>query len=393
MPQLLPPLRLTGAEILRDGEMQRRSVAVSEGRITRGPLPEVDLTGYLILPGIIDLHGDGFERHISPRPGAGFPLVSGLLGADRDCAANGVTTAYLAQGWSWEGGARSPDGAEAMMTALAAYRPSALTDLRLQLRAEVHLVDAGPRLIAAVARHRVGYVVFNDHLEQAQDMRRLRPADFAHWARRNERTPEDMLAAIEAAGARSREVPRHLCRLADAFDEMGVLYGSHDDPDGETRERYSMIGARIAEFPTTRRAAAAARAMMSPVLLGAPNVVRGGSQAGNVSATDLIAEGLCDALVSDYHIPALAMAAWTLVDRGLADLPRAWGMISTRPAEVLRLVDRGRIEPGLRADLAVVNARTRVVEATIAGGRLSYLAGEAALRFMAQPNALRMAAE
>ncbi|QYK40627.1 MAG: alpha-D-ribose 1-methylphosphonate 5-triphosphate diphosphatase [Paracoccaceae bacterium] len=393
MPLPLPPLRLTGADILRDGEMQRRSVCIADGRIARGPLPEVDLTGYLILPGIVDLHGDGFERHLFPRPGVDFPLAAGLASTDREAAAHGVTTAWLAQGWSWEGGSRSPEGAEALLSALAAFRPRALTDLRVQLRAEIHLVEAGARLIAAVARHRVGYVVFNDHLEQGHEMRRLRPDAFAHWSRRNGRTPEQMLAAIEAAEARSREVPRHLCRLADAFDEMGVLYGSHDDPDGETRERYSMIGARIAEFPTTRRAAAAARAMMSPVIMGAPNVVRGGSQSGNVSACDLIAEGLCDALVSDYHVPALALAAWTLVDRGMMALPQAWAMISTRPAEIMRLADRGRIEPGLRADLTVVNAETRMVEATIAAGRLSWLSGEAARRFLAQPQAMRMAAE
>ncbi len=393
MPLPLPPLRLTGAETLRDGEMQRRSLSLVDGRIARGPLPEVDLSGYLILPGIVDLHGDGFERQIAPRPSAHFPLAAGIAATDREAAAHGVTTAYLAQGWSWEGGPRGPDAAEAMMQALAAFRPKALTDLRLQLRAEVHLVDAGARLLAAVARHRVGYVVFNDHLEHAQDMMRIRPADFAVWARKIGRTPEDLRTAVGAAAKRAPEVPRHLCRLADAFDEMGVLYGSHDDPDGETRERYSMIGARIAEFPTTRRAAAAARAMMSPVLLGAPNVVRGGSQSGNVAAGDLIAEGLCDALVSDYHIPALPMAAWTLVDKGLASLPQAWAMISTRPAEILRLADRGRLEPGLRADLVVVNAETRAIEATITAGRLAYLSGEAGRRFLAQPQALRMAAE
>lgn len=389
----LPPLRLTGADILRDGEMQRRSLSLADGRITRGPLPEVDLTGYLILPGIVDLHGDGFERHIFPRPSAGFPLEAGIASADREAAAHGVTTAFMAHGWSWEGGPRSPDAAEAFLTALAAYRPRALTDLRVQLRAEVHLVDAGARLIAAVARHRVGYVVFNDHLEETLETRRTNPADFALWARKAGKSPEEFLAAVEEAASRTREVPRHLCRLADAFDEMGVLYGSHDDPDGETRERYSMIGARIAEFPTTRRAAAAARAMMSPVIMGAPNVVRGGSQAGNVGAADLIADGLCDALVSDYHIPALPLAAWSLVDRGIAPLPRAWAMISTRPAEILHLADRGRLDPGQRADLAIVNAETRAVEATIVAGRLSYLAAEAGRRFMAQPQALRIAAE
>ena len=100
-----------------------------------------------------------------------------------------------------------------------------------------------------------------------------------------------------------------------------------------------------------------------------------------------------DALVSDYHIPALALAAWTLVDRGLLDLPRAWALISEKPADILRLPDRGKLNPGLRADLVVVNAETRAIEATIAGGRLTYLAGEAGCRFLSQPQALRMAAE
>ncbi|MDQ1849099.1 alpha-D-ribose 1-methylphosphonate 5-triphosphate diphosphatase [Gemmobacter fulvus] len=380
----LPPLRLTGAQILRDGEMQARSVALAEGRITRGPLPAVDLSGYLILPGIIDLHGDGFERHIAPRPSAPFPLETGLASADREAAAHGVTTAYLAQGWSWEGGHRGPDAAEAVMAALAAYRPRALTDLRLQLRAETHLVEAEERLLRAVTAHRIGYVVFNDHLEEGFRMSRAAPADFGLWARKLRLTPEELLSRMESARSRARAVPRHLCRLAEAFDALGVNYGSHDDPNGETREFYTMIGARIAEFPLTRAAAAAAHAMMNPVVMGAPNVVRGGSQSGNIAAIDLIAQGLCDALVSDYHIPALPLAAFALVDQGVLSLPKAWAMISTAPAEILRLPDRGRISPGLRADLVVMNAASRVIEATICGGRLTYLAGAAAGRFLAQ---------
>ena len=390
---LLPPLRLTGAEILRNGTLQRRTLAIAGGRITKGPLPEVDMSGFLLLPGIVDLHGDAFERHISPRPSAPFDLVQGLASADREAAANGVTTAYFAQSWSWEGGVRGPDHAERLMQALDDYRPRALTDIRLQLRAETHLVEAGERLLGAVERHRIGYVVFNNHLEEAEAIRRDRPADFAIWAAKMGRTPEQHLTAVERATARAREVPRHLCRLAENFDRLGVLYGSHDDPDGETRERFSMIGARIAEFPTARQAAAAAKAMNDPVLMGAPNVVRGGSQAGNIAATDLIAAGLCDALVSDYYYPALVQAVWALVDAGLKTLPRAWEMISTRPAEILRLPDRGRLDFGRRADVTVVNAESRAVEATIAGGRLTYLSGEAGRRFLAAPQLARVAAE
>jgi len=394
MQHLLPPLRLVGATVLRDGVMQRRSVAIADGRITRGPLPEVDLTGYLVLPGIIDLHGDGFERHIQPRTGVSFDLAGALRSAAREIAGCGITTAWLAQGWSWEGAHRSPEAAEALLAAHDRLRGSFGPDIRVQLRAEVHLTDDTARLIAAVRRFGVDFVIFNDHLAEGRAMQARRPADFALWARKLGRDPEALGASLDAAEARAPEVPRHLCRLAEAFDEAGVAYGSHDDPDGETRERYSMIGARIAEFPTSRVAAAAAKAMGSPVLMGAPNVVRGRSASGNVAAEALIAERLCDALVSDYHYPALPQAAFALVDRGLCSLPEAWAMISTAPANILRLHDRGRIEPGLRADLAIVNAATREIEATIAGGRMAYLSGEVACRFLYAPQPLlQMAAE
>jgi len=389
----LPPLRLTGATILRDGRMQSDALAIIRGQIQSDAPADVDLSGYLILPGIIDLHGDGFEHHMAPRVSAPMPMQLGLASTDREAAAHGVTTAFLAQGWSWEGGHRSPDHALTMMQALADYRPHALTDLRLQIRAETHLVDHSDRLLAAVARYRVPYVVFNNHLDEGLMMHQKAPADFALWARKLGKTADEMLYALKHASANAPHVPAKLSALAEAFDTMGVCYGSHDDPDGETRARYATIGARIAEFPISLRAAEAAQTMMSPVIMGAPNVVRGKSQAGNVAATDLIAAGLCDALVSDYHMPALALAAWKLVDRGLASLPKAWAMISTKPAEILRLSDRGRLDEGLRADLVVINSETRVVEATICGGRLTYLAGEAAVRFLQPSKVARMAAE
>ncbi|QOL79627.1 alpha-D-ribose 1-methylphosphonate 5-triphosphate diphosphatase [Pseudooceanicola spongiae] len=394
MLQTLPSLRLTGATILRDGALQQRSIAFSEGRITRGPLPEVDLTGYLILPGIIDLHGDAFERHISPRPSAPFALQTGLRATDRDAAANGITTAWLAQSWSWEGGTRGPDFALSLMQALSDYRArDALTDLRLQIRCETHTVETEARLVEAVRHFGIDYVVFNDHLDEAEHMLAARPEEFHFWAKRLGRTSETHRAALLTAQRQRREVPRYLCRLAEQFDALGVTYGSHDDPDGETRETFSMIGAKICEFPTARPAAALARAVGDPILMGAPNVVRGGSQAGNIAATELIRAGLCDALVSDYYYPALAQAAFQLADDGLLPLAAAWDMISSRPAHILRLHDRGRLDPGLRADMVVIDPSTRAIEATISGGRITHLAGEAAHRFTCVPHRAAMAAE
>ncbi|MBT9382354.1 alpha-D-ribose 1-methylphosphonate 5-triphosphate diphosphatase [Pseudooceanicola sp. CBS1P-1] len=389
----LPALRLTGAQVLRDGALRPDSIGLAEERLSDAPLPSVDLSGYLVLPGIIDLHGDAFERQVAPRPSAPFPLEMALRATDAEAAANGVTTAWLAQSWSWEGGARGPDFAERMMEALSAYRPHARTDLRLQIRCETHTVGTEARLLAALGRHGIDYVIFNNHLEEAAQVAASRPDLLLGWAQKAGRTPQDHLRLIREARTQSREVPRYLCRLAGHFDSLGITYGSHDDPDGETRETFSMIGAKICEFPTARPAAALAHAVGDPILMGAPNVVRGGSQSGNIAAAELIRAGLCDALVSDYHYPALAAAAFRLADDGLLPLARAWEMISTRPAQILSLTDRGHIAPGLRADLVILDAATRRIEATISAGRIAHMTGPVAARFLAATPEVRLAAE
>ena len=117
--------------------------------------------------------------------------------------------------------------------------------------------------------------------------------------------------------------------------------------------------------------------------MGAPNVARGGSQSGNVAASAMIDAGLCDALVSDYHYPAMAAAAFRLVDDGLLDLAEAWALISAAPARIIGLTDRGTLAPGQRADVVIMNRATRAVEGSIAGGRIAHLSGAAASRMIA----------
>ncbi|QPM90027.1 alpha-D-ribose 1-methylphosphonate 5-triphosphate diphosphatase [Pseudooceanicola algae] len=417
MPATQPSLRLTGASILQDGQFQSGSLTFAAGQITDlacagqatqirdtsvpiTPLfpprqdTTVDLSGYLLLPGIIDLHGDAFERHVAPRPSAEFDLSIALRATDRDAAVNGVTTAWLAQCWSWDGGARSPETAVRMAEALRDYSARhALTDLRLQIRCETHMVPTEARLLETVRNFGIDYVVFNNHLQESHAELSCNTERLCIAARRAGRTPQDHLQSLRDARKQTREVPRFLCRLAREFDALGVTYGSHDDPDGETRETYSMIGAKICEFPTARAAAALARTVGDPILMGAPNVVRGGSQAGNISATELIRADLCDALVSDYYYPALAEAAFRLADTGTRTLAQAWALISSGPARVLGLHDRGTLAHGKRADLVILNEETRAIEATISGGRIAHLSGEVAHRFAFAPQRHALAAE
>jgi alpha-D-ribose 1-methylphosphonate 5-triphosphate diphosphatase len=379
MPKLAP-IRLVNARVLLDGALHDHPLSIRDGRIDRAAGREVDLSGYLLVPGIIDLHGDGFERHLLPRPTAPFDTAKGLASVTAELAANGITTAWLAQSWSWEGGFRSGEAAVSLMAALDRARAGLLADVRLQLRLETHMIPQFDAVLSAVAAHDVDFVVFNNHLPEAVEMAANRPHRFASWAAKTSRTAEEMLAVVRAAEAEERQVPAALAAIAGRLASLGVTMGSHDDATVATRAFYRGIGAAISEFPTTLDAARAAHAAGEPVLMGAPNVVRGGSQTGNISAAGLVADGLVDALMSDYYYPALPQAAWALVDAGLCDLPKAWGMISTAPARIMGLRDRGRLGEGMRADIVAINRDTRQVEMTLSDGRIAHLSGELARR-------------
>ena len=147
-----------------------------------------------------------------------------------------------------------------------------MTDLRIQIRAETHLVAENARPINAVRRFNVGYVVFSDHLDEGYQMWRLAPDRFRHWARKLGKALEVLAEAVQLGRNARAEVPGSLRRLADAFEKMGVVYGSHDDPNVESREMCRMIGARVAKFPLTGRVAAGATVMFSRIIMGAPHV-------------------------------------------------------------------------------------------------------------------------
>lgn len=376
----LPPLTLTNARVLRPDGFSDAPLPLAEGRVrdqVHGR--EIDLTGYLVLPGIIDLHGDGFERHVAPRRGAQSDIGPGLEALDAELAANGITTAVLAQFFSWEGGMRGPDFAEAVAMALRGATP--ITDMQMQLRLEINLIDQYPRVRNLIRRAGIGYVVFNDHLPHKHLAEGKRPPRLTGQALKSGRSPEAHWQLLRDLHAASGEVPERLAELAAALAADGVRLGSHDDHAPEDRARFRAMGARIAEFPETLAAAAAAYEAGDPVLMGAPNVVRGGSHDRKVSARDVIAAGHCDALVSDYHYPTLRQAAFALADQGMP-FEAAWALVSSRPAGVMGWDDRGHLDAGARADLVIVEAASRRVAATIAGGQISHLAGPVAARFL-----------
>lgn len=368
-------LTLEGAEVLRPEGLSRDPIGLDGGLIAPDlPGRRVDLAGCRVLPGIVDAHGDGFERHVAPRRGAMKDIATGLRAAEAEIAANGITTGVLAQFISWEGGLRGREFAETVFGGMAAL--DSLTDLIPQLRFETHLLDMYAELPDWLARFGISYVVFNDHLPHDRLAAGRTPKRLVGQALKAGRSPETHLALMQELHARSSEVPDALDDLCAVLSAAGLRMGSHDDRTVEERAIWQARGVDIAEFPETLEAAEAP----GVVVMGAPNVVRGGSHNGNLSALDLVMMGVCDALASDYHYPSSRRAALML--EGAIGLPAAWALLSSGPAALLGLSDRGALAPGLRADLVVLDPTGRI-GATIAAGRVSYMTGEVAARFLA----------
>jgi alpha-D-ribose 1-methylphosphonate 5-triphosphate diphosphatase len=374
---------LEGGEVLRDGRLEQRDVSLSDGLIADTRLSRrVDARGFRILPGIVDIHGDGFERHLAPRRGAMTDMRAGIASAEADLASNGITTAVMAQFYSWEGGLRSPEFARKFLTALSATKDEQLTDMRAQLRIETHMLDDYPDMLALIAELSVGYVVFNDHIPHKRLDEGRKPQRLTGSALKSGRSPQAHLALMQQMSAQRDKVPAALSDFARDLIAKGCLIGSHDDTTAQDRRMFQAIGAQISEFPETRDAAEAARAAGGQIILGAPNVMRGGSHAGNVAAADLVRDGLCDALASDYHYPALRQSVSKLVQQNACDFATAWALVSDGPARVLGLTDRGKLEAGLRADVMVEDIATGRIAATFSAGRVTYIQGEFAARMI-----------
>ncbi|WP_339817444.1 alpha-D-ribose 1-methylphosphonate 5-triphosphate diphosphatase [Sulfitobacter dubius] len=380
----MPNLDLIGAEVLHAEGLSRTPLSFAEGHITeRSAGRQVDLTGFQVLPGIVDLHGDAFERHLAPRRGAMKQLSEGLVSAEAELAANGITTAVLAQFVSWEGGLRGSEFANQVFNGIRDTAPELVTDVRPQLRFETHMLDLYQDLPQRMAEWGVGYIVFNDHLPHDRLAQGKLPKRLVGQALKAGRSPETHLAQMQDMHARREEVPAALDALCAELSQRGIRMGSHDDQTPEQRAEWRARGVSLAEFPETQEAAEAAHAAGDAVIMGAPNVVRGGSHNGNLSALDLISMGLCHALASDYHYPSPRRAALMLAQSGLLDLAGAWALVSSGPAQVLGLTDRGTLMPGKRADIVILDKATGRVAATFAAGRVSYMSGAIAERFAA----------
>ena len=351
-----------------------RDIVAAGSEHGRGSLG-IDAGGLLVLPGIVDLHGDAFERQMMPRPGVDFPIDVALVDSDRQAISNGITTVYHATTWSWEPGLRSADNARRLLEAIEAMRPQLAADTRFHLRQETYNLDAEPEIVEWLAEGRIDLLAFNDHMDSTVASL-SKPQKRNRMVERTGLSGEAFDRLVERVVARADDVPASIARLAQAARNAYVRMLSHDDDSPEMRKAYRSQGVGIAEFPVNEATAREAAAAGDFIVFGAPNVVRGGSHTGWTKASDMIAKGLCSVLASDYYYPAPLLAAFRLAADGVLPLAQAWQLISSAPAQAAGLTDRGTLAVGQRADILLVDdalpLRPRIV-AVIAAGRLVHL--------------------
>jgi alpha-D-ribose 1-methylphosphonate 5-triphosphate diphosphatase len=372
---------IQGGKALIDGEFIETSLRVAERDIdTVGPDAAraslyLDAHGLLVLPGIVDLHGDAFERQMMPRAGVDFPIDVALADSDRQAISNGITTVFHATTWSWEPGLRSGDNARALLEAIEAMRPQLAADTRFHLRHETYNLDAENEIAQWLAEGRVDLFAFNDHMDgTVADL--AKPRKRSRMVERTGLSNEEFDRLVERVVSRASDVPASVARLARVARAANVRMLSHDDNSPAMRKSFREQGVSIAEFPVNEETARAAASAGDFIVFGAPNVVRGGSHTGWTRASDMIAKGLCSVLASDYYYPAQLLAAFRLVADGVLPLAEAWSLISAAPARAAGLDDRGALAEGRRADIIIVDdkvpLRPRIV-AVISAGRLVHL--------------------
>lgn len=320
------------------------------------PPGAVDCDGDFVAPGLVELHTDNLERHMRPRPSAHWPHRAAVIAHDAELAACGITTVFDALRVG------SIDGAGG--TGWSRYARSVANDLRdirdagvlkishhLHLRAEICSETLIEELDQFGPDDRVGIVSLMDHTpgqRQFADLDQLRiymqgkhglsDADFAEHVDARKALGDRMRAAHERAAV-------------EAAQRLGAALASHDDTTVGHVVQSARYGIGLAEFPTTMEAARACRQNAIAVMMGAPNLIRGGSHSGNVAAGDLAAAGLLDILSSDYVPSALLYAAVKLAGHWGGDIARALATVTAAPAQAAGFADRGTLAEGMRADL------------------------------------------
>ncbi|WP_433769490.1 alpha-D-ribose 1-methylphosphonate 5-triphosphate diphosphatase [Pseudomonas putida] len=360
--QILSNAQLVTADRVFYGTVLLRDGLIAD--IAEGPsrLPQAqDLNGDFLLPGLVELHTDNLEKHMTPRPGVDWPSRPAVLSHDAQIIAAGITTVFDAVSI----GDVNPKGNRmqklpAMLEAISSASDAGLTraEHRLHLRCELCHPDTLSVFRDLVENPLVQLVSVMDHSPgQRQFVLESKYREYYMGKYHLTTTQMDEFITLQMANSRQYS-DRYRAAIVEHCLARGLSVASHDDATLAHVEESARYGMTIAEFPTTVEAARGCKERNMKVLMGAPNIVRGGSHSGNVAAAELAEQGLLDILSSDYYPASLLQAAFALAAQSeRIDLAEAMRMVSLAPASAAGLDDRGQIAKGLRADL--VQARSQ----------------------------------
>ncbi|MDO5606304.1 MAG: alpha-D-ribose 1-methylphosphonate 5-triphosphate diphosphatase [Paracoccus sp. (in: a-proteobacteria)] len=343
---ILPDRVQKGHVVIRDGMIAE----IGEGSAPRGA---IDCAGDHIAPGLVELHTDNLERHIQPRPGVDWPHASAIYAHDAELAGCGITTVFDAMRvGSIPARKDYTPYARDLASELMAQRDTGALRIShyLHLRAEICCESLLDELAQFGPQDRVGIVSMMDHTpgqRQFRDNTMLR-VYLRGKVQLSDAEIDNYFAELMDMSARNGAM--HEAAIVSFAGRVGAVLASHDDSTVPEVERSAAHGIRLAEFPTTRDAAETCHRHAIRTIMGAPNLIRGGSHSGNVAARELAEAGLLDIISSDYVPSALLPSAALLADLW-DDWPRAMACVTATPALAAGLTDRGALVPGLRADL------------------------------------------
>jgi len=339
---------VTGSLVLRDGRIADIDTGASV------PVGALDCGGDYLAPGLIELHTDNLERHISPRPHVAWPHGPAILAHDRELAGCGITTVFDAMrvGSIPTGKGRHFRYARALSSELLTLRARDVLKIShfLHLRAEICSETLPEELAEFAPDDRVGIVSLMDHTpgqRQFSDIAKMQ----AYVMGKNNLSADEFAEHVEnLRNLQERHGAAHEAAAVREGKRLGAVLASHDDTTADHVATSAHHGVAMAEFPTTAEAAKACRAHGIAIIMGAPNLVRGESHSGNVAALDLAEDNLLDILSSDYVPAALLMSAVQLGEMW-GDMARGLATVTANPARSVGLEDRGLIALGRRADI------------------------------------------
>jgi alpha-D-ribose 1-methylphosphonate 5-triphosphate diphosphatase len=350
------------AQLVLPGEIVVGSLQAVNGRIKAihsgaTTAASIDLDGDYLIPGLVEMHTDNFERHLMPRPKVQWAEMPALIAHDAEVAAAGITTVFDAlgvgdadpdslRGSTWHGVINAIDHAsrEGLLRA----------DHHLHVRCELPAPNTIDLFEPFQGHERLSLISLMDHTPGQRQWENINQARIYYTGKKGWSLEKFERQVALSGDLQSRYAEPHRAWFVDYCKQHSISLASHDDTTEAHVQQAHADGASMSEFPTTVLAASAARDRGLLNVMGGPNVVRGGSHSGNVAAADLARLGLLDILSSDYVPGSLISAALRLVADELATLPEAIAMVTDNPARATGLTDRGRLETGMRADLVQV---------------------------------------